>query len=250
MSSAIDAPSESAPNSKDRGLGVLEGLDLYRRLIGAQIRSLMQYRISFAFDFISTGLITLVECAAVAIVFQRFDSLGCWSLGEVALLYGTVTVAFKTMEMLFVGFDPSGFGESVRLGGFDRIMLLPAGLTLQVLGSRFALHRIGALYIIGSTITFWTIDSIEAINIFTYGGQEMMSVPMHIYHPLMRRFFTFVVPGVFLNYAPVVHLLGREDQIGLGPTAPYLAPFVGLIAMIGALAFWRFGVRHYQSTGT
>lgn len=290
MSSAIDLHLDPALTSKGRRPNVLNGLDLYRRLVGAQIRSQMQYRLSFAFDLVSTGLITIVEFAAIAIVFQRFESLGGWSLGEVALLYGMVTVAFKSMDMLFAGFDPGDFGESVRIGGFDRLMLLPVGLTMQVLGSRFALHRIGAisqgivilaiavrlvdidwspakvaymlvvivsqilffgaLFIVGSTITFWTINSIEAINIFTYGGQEMMSFPMHIYHPLMRRFFTYIVPGVFLNYAPAVYLLGRDDLIGLGPFAPFLAPFISVVALTGALAFWRFGVRHYQSTGT
>lgn len=268
----------------------LVGLELYRRLVGAQVRSQMQYRVSFAFDLVSAGLITLVEFGAVALVFQRFESLGGWTLGEVALLYGMVTVSFKLMDMIFAGFDPSTFGEGIRLGAFDRIMLLPAGLTLQVLGSRFTLHRVGAiaqgllilalavglvdiewnpakvlyllvvigsqilffgaLYVIGSTVTFWTVESIEAVNIFTYGGQEMMSYPMHIYHPLMRRFFTYVVPGVFLNYAPALHLLGRDSPFGLGPAAAYLAPAVGLSAFALALAFWRFGVRHYQSTGT
>lgn len=283
------SPSPSPSPARD-SIGVARSADLYRRLVGAQIQSQMQYRLSFALDLLSTGLITLVEFAAIAFVFQRFDSLGGWTLGEVALLYGMVAVAFKTMDMLFAGFDPSDFGQSVRLGGFDQLMLRPIGLALQVLGSRFTLHRIGAiaqglvilliairlvdvdwsaakvlhllvviasqilffgaLFIIGSTITFWTIDSIEAINIFTYGGQEMLSFPMHIYHPWMRRFFTYIVPGVFLNYAPVVHLLSRPEPLGLGPLAPFLAPFVGVLAMALALTFWRIGVRHYQSTGT
>ena len=79
-----------------------------------------------------------------------------------------------------------------------KILYLPI-----VILSRIAFF--GGLYVIGSTITFWTIDSIEAINILTYGGSEMMSYPMHIYPDWLRRTFTFVVPAIFLNYYPAFH---------------------------------------------
>ena len=44
----------------------------------------------------------------------------------------------------------------------------------------------GGLYVIGATITFWTIDSIEVMNIFTYGSSELISYPMNIYPDWLR----------------------------------------------------------------
>ena len=108
----------------------------------------------------------------------------------------------------------------------------------------------GGLFIIGSTITFWTIESIEVMNILTYGGRFLISHPMHIYHVWMRRIFTYIVPAIFLNYYPALYFLDKVDPLDFPPFAPFIAPLVGLLVLLVALAFWRFGIGHYQSTGT
>ena len=268
----------------------LLALDVYRRLIGVQIRSQLQYRIPFMLDLLATTAITTLTFVTLALILQRFENIGGWMLGEVAFLYGMVETAFGAMDLLFSGFDPPFFGRQVRLGTFDQLLLRPVNITLQILGSRFAIRRLGrvaqgfiilaattalvdvrwtlvkivylpvvfvsqvcffgGLFIIGATITFWTLQSIEVVNIFTYGGSEMMSYPMHIYRDWMRRVFTFVVPAIFLNYYPALFFLDKADPLGLPPFAPFLSPVVGLGVLAIALAFWRFGVRHYQSTGT
>jgi len=265
-------------------------LDLYRRLIGVQIRSQLQYRAAFLTDLIGQGMATGIWFLSLALILQRFESIGGWSLGEVAFLYGTVETAFGTMDMIFSGFDPRFFGQQVRRGTFDQLLLRPVSITLQVLGSEFVLRRMGrivqgvailavavtltdvrwtplklaylpvvltslvcffgGLFIIGSTITFWTIESIEVVNIFTYGGSELMSYPMHIYQEWMRRFFTYIVPAIFLNYYPALFILDKPDPFGLPPFAPFLAPAAGFGVLAAGLALWRFGIRHYQSTGS
>ncbi|MFH1635408.1 MAG: ABC-2 family transporter protein, partial [Chloroflexota bacterium] len=186
--------------------------------------------------------------------------------------------------------DPPFFGRQVRQGQFDQLLLRPVSITLQVFGSRFEIRRLGrimqgivifgaaialtdvhwtpvkvlylpvvfvslvsffgGLFIVGSTITFWTVESIEAINILTYGGNEMMSYPMHIYRDWMRHFFTYVIPAIFLNYYPALYFLDKPDPFNLPPLAHFLAPLVGLGTLMAALTFWRFGIRHYASTGT
>ena len=69
------------------------------------------------------------------------------------------------------------------------------------------------------TQAFWTIESIEVVNIFTYGTQAMISYPMHIYQTWIRRFFTFVLPAIFINYYPALFFLDRTDPLGLPPAA-------------------------------
>ena len=108
----------------------------------------------------------------------------------------------------------------------------------------------GGLFIFGSTLTFWTIQPIEAVNILTYGGTEMMSYPMHIFPDWIRRFFTYIVPSIFLNYYPALYLLDKPDPLHLPGFAPFLAPIAGLVVLAAALIFWRFGLNHYQSTGS
>ncbi len=267
-----------------------DSLNLYRRLLGVQIRSQMQYRASFALELVGTGLIALFEYASLALVFERFDNLGGWTLGQVAFLYGMAEFAFGVMDMIFAGFDPSLFGQNVRRGTFDQLLLRPVNISVQVLGSEFTLRRIGkiivgagifasalalnpvawtplkallttlmavsqvaffgGLFIIGATITFWTVESIEVVNIFTYGGNYLISHPMHIFPTGLRQFFTYVIPAIFLAYYPALYILELPDPFHLPAFAPWLAPLAGLSVLMTALAFWRFGIRYYQSTGT
>ena len=42
----------------------------------------------------------------------------------------------------------------------------------------------------------------------------------------------------------------RRAREGLPPLLRFISPLVGLGILGVALAFWRFGIRHYQSTGT
>jgi ABC-2 type transport system permease protein len=269
---------------------LLSNLDIYGRLILIQIRSQVEYRVAFTLDLVAVALATGTGFGTLALILNRFESIGGWTLGQVAFLYGIVDAAFGTMDMIFSGFDPDTFSPMVQRGQFDQLLLRPLDLPLQVLGSRFVLKRLsriaqgiavfciglaladirwtlakivylpvvytslilffGGLYIIGSTSTFWTVQRVEAINIFTYGGAEMMSYPMHIYSKWMRRFFTYVLPAIFLVYYPALFFLDKPDPLRLPAFAPFLSPLAGAGVMAVALAFWRFGVRHYESTGT
>jgi ABC-2 type transport system permease protein len=267
-----------------------ETFSMYWRLLNIQIRSQLEYRASFLFDLFASMLTISLWFLSLAFIFQKFDNLGGWTLPEVAFLYGMVEMAFGIMDLIFSGFDPPTFGEQIRLGTFDQMLLRPLNLTLQIFGSQFVLRRLGrimqgiiilglaislldihwtaskiiylpfvlfgmvcffgGLFVTGATITFWTIQSIEVVNIFTYGGSEMMSYPMHIYQRWMRQFFTFIIPAIFLNYYPALYILDKPDPFNFLPIASFLAPAIGFAILWLSLQFWHFGIRHYQSTGT
>jgi ABC-2 type transport system permease protein len=265
-------------------------LIIYLRLISIQIRSQMQYQVSFWLELLSTGLLNATTFLTLALVLQRFGTISGWTIGEVAFLAGMVEMSFATMDMLFSGFDPDGFSPLVRMGSFDQLLLRPMSVTIQVFGSRFILRRVGrilegivifvlglalthihwttvkliylpvvfisqvitfgALFIMGSTLVFWTIQPIEAVNIVTYGGNEMMTYPMSIYPGWLRRFFTYILPFIFLNYYPALYFLDKPDPLHFPIYAPFLAPVVAALLFMIALRLWEFGVNHYQGTGS
>jgi ABC-2 type transport system permease protein len=265
-------------------------LSLLSQLINVQLKSQLAYRVSFLFDVAGMVLVHLTEFSAVALVLPRFGDVGGWPLGEIAFLYGLVNLSFGLMDMSFSGFDPDRFGLLVRRGGLDQMMLRPVSLTLQVFGSAFMFRRLGraawglaiflfglsltaitwqldklvlvflviasqvlyfgGLYVFGATITFWTLDSIEAMNILTYGGSEMLSFPITIYPLWMQRFFTYILPAIFLNYYPALYVMNKPDPLGLPAWVAWLAPLAGLAVFSLALLFWRYGLSKYQSTGT
>lgn len=263
---------------------------IYLRLLRVQFRSQLQYRASFLFLLFGTGLVSVLEFSSLALVMQRFDTIRGWTVGEVAFLYGLVEIAFGLMDMTFSGFDPQRFGQEVRKGTFDQVLLRPVPVTVQVLGSDFALRRVGkiltgfgilgfafsstaiawtplklllvpvmigsmlcffgGLFVVGATITFWTVESIEVMNILTYGGSYVISHPMHILQNWLRNFFTFVVPAIFLNYYPALYILEKTDPLGMPAWAPFAAPVVGVGTLLLSLVFWQHGVRSYQSAGS
>ena len=269
---------------------MLRNLELYRHLISVCIGSQMQYRAAFVMETLAAVFASGIFFLSLALVLQKFNNIAGWKLAEVAFLYGMVETAFGLMDMIFSGFDPQNFGRQIRLGRFDLFLLRPVNITLQVFGSEFIIRRLGrifqglavlglaisltgirwtafklfylpvviaslvcffgGLFIIGATITFWTVESIEVINIFTYGGSELMAYPMTIYTDWMRRFFTFVVPAIFLNYYPALYFLEKPDPFHMPEFVHFLAPAAGIGMLLASLAFWQFGIRHYQSTGT
>lgn len=265
-------------------------LQLYLQLISIRIRGQMQYRFSFFMEAVSTALISGISFLTIALVVQKFEGIGGWSLTQVAFLYGMMETSFGIMDMLFSGYDPQNFGLQVRLGSFDQVLLRPVPVWIQVFGSEFMLRRLGRIlqglavlifaissldihwtwgklvylpvvllcqvaffggfFMIGSAITFWTVESIEVINIFTYGGAEMNTYPMHIYDDWLRNLFTFIIPAIFLNYYPALYILDLPDPLNFPEFSYLLAPVAGLgMLMVGQL-FWQFGMKHYQSTGS
>ncbi|MEM7531623.1 MAG: ABC-2 family transporter protein [Chloroflexota bacterium] len=264
--------------------------NIYRRLLGIQLRSQMQYRVSFILEILTGTVLLFMFFGTLGLVFQRFGSLGGWTLGEIAFLWGLVEMSFGIMDLIFSGFDPESFGRRVRQGTFDQLLLRPINIVVQVFGSQFTLRRLskilqglvifsialvwvdidwtvaklvylpfvslglicffGGLFVIGATFTFWTIESIEVMNVLTYGGSEMMAYPMHIYPDLLRRIFTFILPAIFLNYYPALYFLDKPDPLGFPPIMQFVSPLVGIGILTIAFAFWRFGIKHYQSTGS
>lgn len=265
-------------------------LDILFRLLRIQVRSQLQYPVSFILEVVSSTFTLGFYFVAFALTFTRFRDIGGWTLGEIAFIWGLAEFSFGTMDMLFSGFDYDAFGPMVRLGRFDQLLLRPMNITLQVVGSRFVLRRLGkmaegliifiyglcqleihwtilkiiylpvlsisqilffgSLFIIGATTTFWTMERLEILNAFTYGGNEVMSYPLYIFPRPIRWVFTYLVPVAFMSYFPAVYILDKPDPFQAPTFISFLAPIVAAILFYLAMRFWRFGVRNYQSTGS
>ncbi|HTG72248.1 MAG TPA: ABC-2 family transporter protein [Terriglobia bacterium] len=266
---------------------IWNSLRLYFRYASISFRSQMEYRTSFFLRSIAQFTITGMEFLGLAALFLRFGHIDGWTLPQVGLFYGIVSVAFAMAEAIPRGFDV--FPNLVKSGDFDRILVRPRSPALQILGQEFQLVRVGrflqgmlvllwssgrleiewtssailliafsivggaclfsGLFILGAAICFWTIESIEIVNCLTYGGVETAQFPISIYRPWFRSFFTFVVPLATINYFPVQAILNLEGTSG-GSLISWISPLAGLLFLLACLQLWRVGVRHYTSTGS
>lgn len=260
----------------------MDALRLYRRYVAISMRAQLAYRATFAMKTFGHLLVTGIEFLGIWALFSRFGRLGGWTLSEVGLLYGTIDIAFALAEALGRGFDK--FATLLKAGDFDRMLLRPRSTVLQLLGYEVQLMRIGrlaqgivvlawasgsiawsagtialaaasiagtaclflGLVVLQATSAFWTIESLEVWNAFTYGGNYAAQYPMAIYRAWFRRFFTAVIPLALTSYLPARAILGRD---ALGPWHA-LGPLAGVAFLAIAFGAWRIGVRHHASTGT
>src|SRR5215216_7592230 len=147
----------------------MEPLALYARLVGAQLRGQMQYKVSFVLSLTGSFLVNLTEFGVIAVLFTRIPHLAGWSLAEVALLYGLSGVCFAVAEIVASALD--NFQVHIVRGTFDRVLVRPRGALFQVIAEDFALRRLGrvlqaavvlaiALRLVEVT---WTLDKLAVL---------------------------------------------------------------------------------------
>ena len=106
------------------------------------------------------------------------------------------------------------------------------------------------LFLVEATLCFLSVQSIEAVNILTYGGRTACEYPVDIYPRPIRLLFMYVAPFGLCMHVPVSALL-HHPVVDWPAWRAYLAPLAGA-AFFGLMArVWRkVGVKRYCSTGS
>lgn len=258
-------------------------LKLYRHYISIVVRGMMQYKVSFLLTSLGQFLVSFNVFLGIYFLFQRFHQVKGYSYSEVLLCYAIVLMEFSLAEMWARGFDT--FSGIVKNGEFDRVLVRPQGEILQVLGSRFELTRLGrmlqavcmliyafctvevswtagkvwtvlfmliggmavfaGLFLIYAALCFFTLDGLEFMNVLTDGAREYGKYPLDIYGKRVLRFATAVIPYGLVQYYPLQYILGRVTS----PAYIFL-PLLAVVFLLPCYGLWRFGVRHYKSSGS
>ncbi|AZR74354.1 hypothetical protein BBF96_13730 [Anoxybacter fermentans] len=261
-------------------------IQLYFHLISINLRSQMQYRVSFVFSLLVVFLTYSVEFITIMFALDKFGGIRGWSLYQVAFMYGIVTVAYALARIMFCGFQR--FPNMVKWGMVDRFLIRPIDERFQLVAYELPLNRLGqvilgiivlifaiihldikpglsnilflvvtilsgtllygALFIISAAIAFWAVESRELMGIMTHGTLRMISYPISIYRPILRNIVIFIIPVAFINYFPCLHFFSY-DPLGFPVFFRYLGPVVSVMVFYLSLLFWDFGLKRYQSTG-
>lgn len=262
-------------------------IKIYRELLKISIKSQLQYQASFWMQSIGQLLMTGIEFLSIWTLFHRFHHLMGWTLSEVGILYGFISIVFSIADASSKGFDllPS----LLKTGEFDRILLRPLSPLLQIAGREFTLRRIGrfiqglvillwasrslpilwsipkiillvwtgicgillfaGIFILQAALCFWTVESVEVGNILTYGGVETTQMPLSVYPHSFQRFFTYVIPLGCISYYPLLFVMGKTEPGGYSVWFQVLSPMLGIIFFLIAIQGWKVGTNHYSSTG-
>ncbi|EGX58634.1 ABC transporter transmembrane protein [Streptomyces zinciresistens K42] len=271
----------------ERG-AVVEGVRAYRLIAVMWVRSSMTYRTSFAVTLLGNLMVTGLDFVGILLMFSQVDSLGGWSLYEVAFLYGLSATSFGLSDLALGSLE--GLGGRMRDGSFDVLMVRPAPVLAQVGADRFALRRLGritqglvvlcwalvsvdvewtaakallvpvmvisgaaifcAVFVAGAAFQILAQDAAEVQNAFTYGGTTLLQYPPTVFGKDLVRGVTFMLPLAFVNWVPAAHVLGRPYPVGLPGWAAFASPAVALVCCASAGLAWRAGLRSYRSTGS
>jgi ABC-2 type transport system permease protein len=265
-----------------------ETLKVYGKLIGAQGRGQASYRMSFWLDLVGTTVVMGADLIAILVIFSRVRVLAGFSLEETIVLFGLTATAFSLSDLLVGNIEKLRL--YIRLGTLDTVMIRPLSVLGQLLVLDVGFRRIGRIlygavvlgvalavagvdwtpaklalvivaplagaaffcgfFIATSTVAFWWIESGELANSFTYGGRDFASYPVTVYSGWFRKFFAFGLGFAFVAYYPGLILLGKPDPLGAPAWLGWLSPLVSAAVLWLSALIWRFGVRHYRSTGS
>jgi ABC-2 type transport system permease protein len=260
----------------------------YRRLIAARVRSDWQYRASFILYLAAQTMVAGLDLAVILVLFTQITALGGWSRDEVILLYAMAGISFGLGD-LFVSPVESA-SRHIKAGTFDQFLIRPIGVLWQLSAHEFAPRRVGrilvplaflpfalanvgiswtplklllvpvtlvagtvifgSIWVVTSSLSFWTVDSQEIANSFTYGGNLLTQYPLEIMGPWLQRIAIFVAPLAFVCYFPCAELLGKDQPAGFPSWLAYVSPLVAVASALVARAVWRLALRHYRSTGS
>jgi ABC-2 type transport system permease protein len=257
-------------------------------LVAMWVRSALAYPASFVLMLVSTMLVTVTDFAAIVLMFSHINAFGGFILGEMALLYATASMTLGLAD-LFTG-SIERVGQRIREGSLDVYLIRPVPAFIQTAADGFALRRLGrplqagvvlvfalgnvnvdwtvakgimlvlsmvtgsiifaAIFVLGAAFQFVAIDSADLASAFTYGGQTLTQYPLSVFGKDIVRAVTFVVPLAFVNYYPVLYVLGKPAPLGLPSWIGLLSPVVAVAMVALASLAWRAGLRRYRSTGS
>ena len=266
----------------------MPGVRAFLTLAAMWVRVSLTYRTSFTLLLVGSLLITGLDFVAILVMFANVDVLGGFDLPQIAFLYGATSMAIGLADLV-VG-NVERLGTRIRTGTLDAMMVRPVSLFAQVCADEFAVRRTGriiqavavfgwalahvdvdwdparvlmvpvmvaagtviftALFTLGGAFQFWTAESSEVANAFTYGGNTLTQFPLTIFPKEAVRALTFVVPVAFVNWYPTLFVLGIEDPFGFPAALQLCSPLAALLLAGLAALGWRAGVRRYRSTGS
>ncbi len=258
-------------------------MKLYFKYVSILLKSQMQYKASFIMTALGQFLSSFTTFLGVYFMFSRFHSVNGFAFPEILICFSIVFMAFSITECFVRGFDV--FPRLIQSGNLDRILVRPRNEIFQVLTSNIEFSRIGrllqsifilayaiptseivwsfdkiitvvlmliggmavfsSLFVLYAGISFFTIEGLEFMNIFTDGSRDFGKYPLSIYGESVLKFLTYVIPIALFQYYPFLYLIGRSDNIGL-----IFLPLLGFIFMIPCYCFFKFGLSKYKSTGS
>ena len=258
-------------------------MKVYLKQMGLHLKSLLEYKASFITSFFSQIIVFFSYYFIILALFTKFDNIKGFTLYEVLLCFAVIQFGFAFNESFARGLDH--FDELIIKGDFDRILLKPKNILLQVCSYEADYTKVSRLlqslivlvialinlniswtipkiitlllmllsaiavffsiFLLAASYCFITVQGLEVRNVFTAGGKHMAQYPIGVFKKGFVYFFTFVIPYAFVNYYPLLYFLGRTNN----PLC-MLSPLLVFVYLIPCFIIFHKGTKRYASVGS
>lgn len=229
----------------------------------------------------------IVGFATIQFVVAEFGDINGWNYGQLAFLYGLAVISHALSMIFFV--QGWFMGYWVIEGEFDRLLTRPMSVVYQFFFTEINIFGItdlipglmvffygcykisfvcslsniicilvlligatlirGGIYIMLGTTTFWT----KSINDFGAFTQEIFDkttmYPLSIYPESLQFVLTYLIPIGWVTFYPASGILGIENGLMNSGSMAWFTLLIGIVVMTIASAFFKIGLRQYESAG-
>lgn len=243
-------------------------------LIKMNLASAAAYRVSFLGQLLFMMLNNAIFLIFWWIFFTRFQRLGDWQLPDLLALFGTAAFAFG-LSAVFMG-NATRLGRFIVDGSLDAYLTVPRSPLLHILMSRMSPAAAGDMLFGITLFLCFTPDGLVKLPIFLlvgclgavtfvsfavcahsltffFGSAEGIGRLLHeailtfslypetIFQGWSHALLFTALPAAFMSHLPVRMLRNPSPQV-------LLVLVIGAGCWAGlALAFFRYGLRHYES---
>ena len=258
-------------------------MSLYFKFMKVHLKSELQYKMSFILSFISQFFVFFGYYFTIICLFDKFSNIKGFTMYEVLLTFGIIQFGFSFCETFFRGVDQ--FDDLIVNGTFDRLLLRPQNILLQVFANEVSFVKASRLiqsiivliiaiinidviwtiekiitlifmlisgiavflsiFILAASYCFLTVKGLEVRNVFTDGGKHMAQYPIGIFKKGFVFFFTFIIPFGFVNYYPLLYLLDKTNNKLL-----IISPLITILYLIPSVIIFYKGIKRYSSVGS
>lgn len=123
-------------------------MKLYLKYFSMQLKSILEYRKTFIISCFGQTATSIFSLLAIMFLFNKFGNVNGYTFDEVLICFAISFLGFSIAECFFRAFDQ--FDKMISNGEFDRALVRPRNLILQILGIKMEFFKIWKMYNINS----------------------------------------------------------------------------------------------------
>lgn len=247
----------------------------------------LEYPANLAGWALSNPIQFIVGFATIKFVVSEFGTINGWGYEQLAFLYGIAVISHALSMIFFI--QGWFMGYYVVEGDFDTYMLRPMSVLFQFFFTNINIVGItdlipgicvfaygcikvgfewnllavvellsliigatlirGGIYIAMGTLTFWT----KSTNQFAMFTQEFFDkttmYPITMYPKVLQFILTFIIPIGWVSFYPAGEMLNMKGMPLSFSGMPFVTLGVGIAVLLLASAFFKTGLKRYESAG-